>query len=498
MKKIVALLMVGCLLFSSCGGALASAPITDYTLEDKWELQMQGSGFKGQVSFAVEGDYAFGMDESLWQTLRMLLPAVTLDIRSMPRSENRDTQVQVLIRDEESAYMKVLTDGQQYVLRSNLLGEDEYNYAFDKQFDPSRLFTQGDEGKWPDLNKTLLRILTADEGWKEKAEPMFSVYTSRIALWMQEYMQVNGLENEDGYQTYMGCSIPAEDVKVFIKRMLAGLFEDEEMLSLLREVLTKDEQAAYLDKGNQEIFFIMLDLLPMEGDVEIQRVYDEKGTLILDTITLPFAENSSLSLLNITVQQVENLPTTTVSGSYRDGRSFEVNLRRVDEDTWTGSVRMDVAADEEKQLPAGVRAFVFNCAYDAGEETYDLENDLCQHLSDLSVLIKPAAEDTTGIRETTLSVRMDKTSKSSRRAATYITVDAALTDQESGSVLAMNVKCNTASPWTPDLIAGLETAPIRLDEMPLDEQQELGQMISVNADGWFRAQLMKLMSALEE
>ena len=497
MKKMVALLMVCCMLLGSVQ-ALASAPITDYTLEDKWELQMQGSGFKGQVTFQVEGDHAFGMDESLWHTLRMLLPCVTLDVRSMPRNENRDTEMQLLIQDEASASLKLLTDGSRYVLRSSMLGEDEYNYAFDRQFDLSRLFTQGEEGKWPDLKKTLLRIMTADDAWKEKAEPLFSVYTSRVALWMQEYMQVNGVATEDTYQTHMGCKIPAEDVKVFIKRMLSGLYGDEDMLALLREVLTGDEQAAYLSRSNQEIFFIMLDLLPMEGDVEIQRVYAETGELLLDTVTLPFAENSSLSVLNVTVQKVEDLPTTTVTGSYRDGRSFEVNLRRVDEGALSGSVRMDIAADEEKQIPAGVRAFAFNCAYDEGEETYDLEQDLCQHLSDFSVLIKPAAEDTTHIRETTLSVRVEKSSKSSRRAATHITVDMALTDQETGSVLGMNVKCNTASPWTPELIADLQNAPIALDEMPLSEQQELGQILSANADAWFRAQLMKLMSVPEE
>lgn len=478
-----------------CVPALAGAPITDYTLEDKWGLQMQGSGFKGHAAFTVEGDAAFGMDESLWHTLKALLSGMTVEVTSMPRSGNRDTEVTVLAGGTQVGFVKVLTDGQNTVVRSDILGEDEYDYQYGAQFDLLRLFAK-EESRWPDLKNTLMRLMTADKAWKQEAEPAFSVYTSHLALWMQEYMDVSSQSVQDGYQTRMSCLIPAERVKVQIKRMLSMLYRDEEMLRLLGQVLTKEEQQAYLNPGNQEIFFIMLDLLPMEGDVKIERLYDEKGTALLDEITLPFADVSPWMQLVLRVTYNQAVTTQQMLLSYRDGRHTDVTLRKPDEGTLTGSLRMDLEADENGQRR--VRAFQFNFAHDAGEETYDLDQDKCEHLSDLTVLIKPMEEDTTGLRETTLSVRKTMTSKSSRRAATYITVDAALTDQESGSVLALQFACNTASPWTPDMIAGLETEAIVLDDMSGEEVRGLAETLTMNVEGWFTRLLMEQMAMPEE
>ena len=489
MKKGIALWLAVCLLFS-CTAAMAAAPITDYTLKEKWDLQMQGSGFKGQVAFTVEGDAAFGMDESLWQTLKMLLPKLETNVQSMPRSGNRDTLVTFSLNGETAGTVKVLSDDAQTVIKSDILGEDEYYYQYSSQFDLVRLFS-GDEDKWPDLKNTLVRILMADDAWKEQAEPFFSVYTSRLALWMQEYMQVTGENTENGYQTHMSCHIPAEDVKVQVKRMLSMLYQDEDMLQLLSQVLTAQERDTYLNRSNQDIFFIMLDLLPMDGDVVIERVYDEMGQALLDKITLPFASVSPWQQMGFTVTNQRGVKAQTFKGVYRDGREAEIMLREAEEGTVTGTVRMDLKAEEGEK--GGVRAFTFNYAWEAGEETYDLDLDKCEHLSDLTVLIKPMQEDTTGMKETTLSVRMSMTSKSSRRAATYITVDAALTDQETGSVLGMQLSCNTASPWTPDTLATLNADTTVLDEMTDEEVRELGELLTMNVEGWLGRLMMQLM-----
>lgn len=494
MKKGIAFYLVVCMIFS-CVSALAAAPITDYSLKEKWDLQMQGSGFKGTVTFTAEGDTAFGMEEGLWQMLKMLLPGVQVNIESMPRSNNRDTQVTILRGDDTVGSIKMLTDGVQNVIRSDILGEDEYYYQYSEQFDLLR-FMAGDTDKWPDLKNALLRIVTADDAWKEQAAPLFSVYTSRLALWMQEYMDVKSESTENGYQTRMHCLIPAEDVKVQIKRTLSLLYQDEEMLSLLRQVLSRQEQDTYLNRSNQEIFFIMLDLLPMEGDVEIERVYDEKGSALLDSVMLPFASVSPVESVAMKVSYENGVKVSAFTCMYRDGRSAQLSLRETEDGTLTGQVRMDLAEEEGKDRQ--VRAFTFNYAWDAGEETYDLDLDKCEHLSDLSVLIKPTEEDTTGIRETTLSVRMSMTSKSSRRAATYITVDAALTDQETGSVLGMILACNTASPWTPDTIAALNADVTVLDDMQDEEMLELSQTLTMNVEGWFGNLLMSHLPLTQE
>ena len=485
MKKILAFVLALCLLFSCT--ALASAPITDYTLMEKWDLQMQGSGFKGHLSFNADGENAFGMDASLWQLLKNLLPALSAEVNSMPRSGNRDTRVQLLWNGEKTGHATVLTDGVSTLVKSDILGEDEYAYQFGKTFDLLGLFAENDS-KWPDLKNTLLRILGASDEWKEKAAPLFGAYTSRLALWMQEYMDVSGESTENGYETHMSCLIPAEDVKVQMKRMLSMLYQDGDMLDLLSQVLTGAEMNAYLNRANQDIFFIMLDLLPMDGDVEIQRVYDEQGVALLDKITLPFADVSPYAQLSLTVTNQDNITTRSFKLICRDGRTTDVALKQMDEGTVTGSVRMDIAAEDGT---VGVRAFTFNCAWDKGEETYDLENDKCQHLSDLSVLIKPTEEDTTGLKETTLSVRINVESKSSRRAATYITVDAALTDQETGSVLGMLFTCNTASPWTPEMISTWQGDVTKLDDMQEDELEDLGTLLRMNVEGYFSRLLMQ-------
>ena len=487
MKKILICALMLCLLFSCT--AQAAAPITDYTLMEKWDLQMQGSGFKGTLSFTAEGDNAFGMDASLWQLLKTLLPNLSAEVSSMPRSGNRDTRVQLLWNGEETGNAAVLTDGINTLVQSTILGEDEYAYQFGKTFDLLGLFADS-ESKWPDLKNTLLRILTASDEWKEKAEPYAGVYTSRLALWMQEYMDVSGESTENGYETHMSCLIPADAVKVQMKRMLSMLYQDKDMQELLSQVLTKAEMDTYLNRANQDIFFIMLDLLPMDGDVEIQRVYDEQGVALLDKITLPFADVSPYAQVSLTVTNQENVTTRSMKVIYRDGRTTDIAIKQMDEGTVTGSVRMDL---ETEDATAAVRAFTFNCAWDKGEETYDLENDKCQHLSDLSVLIKPMEDDTTGLKETTLSVRINVESKSSRRAATYITVDAALTDQETGSVLGMVFTCHTASPWTPEMISTWQGDVNVLEDMQEEDLKDLGTLLRMNVEGYFTRLIMQAM-----
>ena len=95
---------------------------------------------------------------------------------------------------------------------------------------------------------------------------------------------------------------------------------------------------------------------------------------------LPFASVSPVESVAMKVSYENGVKVSAFTCMYRDGRSAQLSLRETEDGTLTGQVRMDLAEEEGKEQQ--VRAFTFNYAWDAGEETYDLDLDKCEHLSD--------------------------------------------------------------------------------------------------------------------
>lgn len=500
MKKSIACLLTLCLLLLCTAPALAATPITDYTLEEKWDLQMQGSGFKGTVTFGLEGDAAFGAEPMTWEALKTLLPGMTVELSSAPRDEQRETKAVILNNGQEAGHVHVLTDGVQYALESNLINENTVYYAFPANFDFSFLWQKADE-KWPSVWPMLFAMTHASQDWQQRAEALATPYMTKLAVWMQSYMDVTAETQESQSVTRMYCEIPAADVKTQMKQMMVDLYRDDALLSLLREVFSAREAAAYLDGSMQDTFFTMLDLLQLDGAVVIDRLYDAQGNALLDSITLPFAQTNPVKTLTIAITPDGEGQALTLSGVMQDDRAFQVVANAQADGVVTGNVKMDVLtkalassenaeAAENTEAALQIRAFDFHLISEDTEETYDLESDLCARQQEYTLVLNANDLDTTGMHDLSLSVRSEMTSKSSRRAATYIDSSISLTDQTQGSTLTMTVKCNTASPWTPMTIAELSQQPMQLGTMEESTLNTLKNQWQTRFESWLTQLIM--------
>ena len=465
MKKTLACLMCVCMLCVLAGSALAAAPITDYTLEEKLQLQLVKSGFRGEVALSLDGDGAFGITGDSWALWKAALEGMTLSVESTPSGDDRETGLTLKKGDAVLGSATLLSNGAGYAVQSDLINKNNVWYAFGKQFDLLGLAETDEE--WPSPWHMLLAVYGADDAWKERALEAYAPYQTKLAVWMQSYLTVAQGGEGDDYVTRMSGEIPVSEVVPQIKQLLVDLYRDDAMLSLLREVFSARESAAYLNPAMETTYFAMLDQLSWTGSVGIDRRYDAAGTVIMDRVTLPFGENDRLQSLTVATGSA-GLEVSFVTG---DGRSSALTAVPGAENAWTGHVTAELPARQADFTVGGgaekaespVLSCDFTYSVDDTDEDYDLSQDLCSKVYARTLVLKPDGNNTADTGALSLTWRCEMTSKSARRAATHLSGEVTCTDQTAGGSVTLTFTGATAQPWTPQTISGLGQTPMQLD-----------------------------------
>jgi hypothetical protein len=185
-------------------------------------------------------------------------------------------------------------------------------------------------------------------------------------------------------------------VKAEIKQLLVDFYSDDALLSLLKEIFTPSESAAYLQSNMQDTFFAMLDALELDGHIEIIRRYDAMGNAMLDQIVLPFAQNQSLSRLTISVYPVEAGQCWDFAADLSSDESIRFTCVISEDHIATGALEMMMAEETEEDISAGDEnpkkraiAFDYNLSWDWGEEIYTLSTDKFERAMNATLVIKP-------------------------------------------------------------------------------------------------------------
>lgn len=497
MKRLTALLLAVVL-------ALCTLPAlaADYPIEEKFYRQMVESAFQGTVTFSASGAQTTAMDAAAWLTIRSLAPRLTLEAdHSLTRGEGQAT-MRLMLDGQPAGETTLLYNDTLMGLSSDLLAGTDTYYTAARDWDVSQLvqaMVQGSDA-WPPLWRVLLAVLTAPEEWQLRAQPFLEPYETKLGVWMNGYASFStGIQDNVGY-TQLQCSIPAQAMKAEIKQLLVDFYADAELLSLLREVVTPQEAAAYLQSGMQGTFFSMLDALALEGTVEITRRYDAQGNPLLDSITLPFADTQALRTLTLAVSPSADGQRWAFTGQAQNGMDFDVSCVVGENMAYTGSVRLLLpeAADGSSFVVSDAAArsmvaFDYNLSWDPGEETYTLATSRFERTVRGTLVIKP--QEDWDMPDQSLILEANFSSGSSQRSATQLNATLTWQDLDGDASITAAFSGRTAAPFAISSLSSV-TGAMRLDLMTDASRSDVIARWGQTASAWLQALAARLVPAL--
>ena len=311
MKKIRVFILFLCICLVSQSAFAMDITQLYATVKEKFDRQMLSSGFEGEVAFAVEGDNWQGITPETWDLLQYSLPKYVLKlsntvINQRTKPVTTESQLQCLF-DESNVFDVVLhKDENLQYLSGSLIGENVcYSFGNTESFLTSfrNAFFQETvtNSSWPDLLRIIAKLDSASEEWKERFANATQKYEIITSEWISTYAVTSTKKNDDAHaQTAVSYVIPSNAVLQQTKQMLYDFFTDVTLLTLLKEQLTMEEQAAYLQPHTILTFFQMLDNVTLQGDIYIERVFDIEGKIVSETYSFPFAHDMPFEWITYT------------------------------------------------------------------------------------------------------------------------------------------------------------------------------------------------------
>lgn len=457
MKRAIALLLIFLL-----GMICLSAGAEDYTLVEKFYRQATESAFTGTITFQAEGV----REGAEWALLKMLVPALSLEVKHSYYRGEGQADVRLLRESEESGAISLIYNDELMGLRSTLLSDSEIWYTAAKNWDAEELLTT--DSQWPPLWRAMLRVAAADEDWRTKAASYLTSYETKLGVWLNSYAAVTTGDQEQITYSELTCSIPPQAVKAQIKQMLVDFFGNEELLALLREVFTAQEAAAYLQPSMQSAFFTMLDSLELSGNVEIIRRVDTAGKTLLDSITLPFGGQQKLSSLTIAVESAQAGECWTVTADLQDGGRIALTCTQGESNRFSGVLSVLSVAEGQE---AAEESFDYELLIEQGEEEYTLATDVTQQRFAASLTLKPQGDSAQLPPAQSLTLEANLSSGSSQRSATKLEATLTWTDLDADASVSAVLSGKTAAPWAVDSLSGVQG--MRLDQLESDGKAAL-------------------------
>ena len=488
MKRWISLVLA-LLLALSAAAAFAES---DTLLGKFFQQAVKESAYRGTVSFSVIGDGTTAIPQETWTLLKALLPQlnVTLEHSTQRKRDEGEASVTFSVSGQPEHKLSFLYDEKLTGLSGDLLDADAV-YTAAREWSWTRLLTSpaGEGEAWPPMWKMLLNVLNAPDSWKKRAEPLMKPYETEVAEWMNTFASVS-MQMEGGKPySELACKIPAAEVVKEAKALLGKVYQDRELLSLLKEAVTPAEAEAYLQPGAESALNAMLDQLKMEGSVEIARRHDSSGTALLDRISFPFAQGALFTRLAVSVTPTENGQEWNVSGAAKDGSEFDISCKQASPDTYTGSVELMlpvkaegasfVVSDGKPQLKPF--SFEYSFTWDQGEEAYSLADDKTTQTIRGSLMIIPKGE--TEIPMQVFSLTANLSSGSSKQSPTHLDGNVSWMDMMSGAAITAQLTSRTVAPFDYTAPSGAEGA-VRIDQMTVEERASLLEGWMANLAGF--------------
>ncbi|MBQ8555132.1 MAG: hypothetical protein IJ438_04570 [Clostridia bacterium] len=290
MKRFLCLLLCLMLLIPS---VLAE---TDYSLQDKFNQQylLTGNGVTGKFSLTAFGG-------APW--LEYLLPFAGNEMRirliHSPTGETSD----MIAGDEYWQFQLYAQDAQKNAYGTTMVYGDEQAIYMSSELLPGELLTlpvgqdllnaifgssEGNDSFYTAF-ANLMQI--DDDDWAAYWEPVMEKYYTDMELWLSGYAPAPILGGTTGAMTmHTTYTIPADDLKAQMKKIVGLMIYDHDLQALLRPVFGEELASLYLNTALVYFYEACIDLLPLSGSVVLEREMTVLGEVVGTSFSLPLAD----------------------------------------------------------------------------------------------------------------------------------------------------------------------------------------------------------------
>ena len=459
MKKWMAALMALVLLLGC-----TAAPAFAYTVDEKFWGQAENQAVTGAVGFSVMGDAATEND-ALFQMLKQILPETEISFFvSLYSKQPRGAVIKIDAADGSEKNVEILLGDEKVAIGSNALGEDVYYLLDDQAFQP-------DNGSVPGMMDILRLMEDADDEWKTRAQAQLGYYQALLSVWMNDYAGASMGKENDVLYSQLSCTIPGDAVKEQVKAMLHTFYADEQTLQLLGEVLEGTGGEIYLNPAMESVFAKMVDSCSLTGDLQVVRRFDSQGALLLDSISLPLS-GVELPVFPGVLWQRVSLEMTgkgdlsfSLLGSKEEKVHFTLNKQ--EDGKANGQAALDLPGDDGVIRHTG---YAYEWKWQAMEETYTLQTDLCERLMQGTLTLTPDEKTLAPVQQITLDVRF--TTKSRSRSPVKMEANLVWEEVQGDAKVAVILTAQTSSPVAMNDIGELENT-VLFRTLPAEEKEAL-------------------------
>ena len=274
MKRILALLTVLVLL---CGAAFAEEVPQSYKdLRDKLYRQLLLSGLRGVARFTLEG-------EAEWAKPFQPISGALIQFQTVTdREGHTELEAYISKNGTSTAHTRLWGDGTSLYLRSDLLIDTVLRYPWKGDF-YSSLTAQGNNN--PDYLSALVNALIHADDWDGITAPL----RAELENWLMRYAESPEQVTDDAGRNMLRIHyrISANDVKAEMKNLLRIALNDKEILRQVRLYLTEEQQLLGFSVENLAYEDRVIDTLPLNDGITLERLVSTLGDAVSTEITLP-------------------------------------------------------------------------------------------------------------------------------------------------------------------------------------------------------------------
>lgn len=315
MKKILCALLCALMLLPLGAGAQSPDSVGIAALMAR---QVSGnSSFRTQLTVELGEEPAFFASAEDWQTLRALLPDLSLEsayVFSRAGDTLGNSQLSLFLKRGQDTLSTLHASGrgESWQLWGDALGQSVLLLPRDTSvllrepyitlpaWGGALLRDAGligallcDADGWPSLARGLLESAAADAAEQAALDAALQPYISQLSAWMQARTALRLERGEGGgMQTISYMEADLLDCGEEALALLRMFYADDALRGILRRHMTDEEAEAYLEPGMLPLFEAAIGQMQGAGTLSLERRYAEDGALAAAKLSLPFADGA--------------------------------------------------------------------------------------------------------------------------------------------------------------------------------------------------------------
>ena len=339
MKKFLCMALCLALVFTS-----ATAMAAEYTLAEKWQRQVAfGNGVKGTINLNVSG-------EAEWAQLLSPLNGTELEIRAIQKDGRKQYRLYAEKGEDMVGLTRLFSQDNELYLVSDLL--PDIILRLSTGGDLINLLTGGKEGDAPNWYSAALSLLDIPETtWNEKWVPVLTRYEKELELWLESFASAPSVKRDGDAATVLArYDIPAEGLKAQMKALWQEMLADADLLALIQDQLTQEQQQAYLNPGLQGYYDELIDSMSLGEGIVLEREMTTKGEVLASSVTLPLDRMPGgwTVLKFLQREQETTLQLEGMEAAFN--LTLSQNVSTANSTAWSGTLRYE----DGKDLPLAV------------------------------------------------------------------------------------------------------------------------------------------------